>query len=90
MAAARDRQPAGHRLAALPQPVAAAIAGHVGSEMRARINITMLLYIAAMAMHEGAGDNAGRVDLPYVIDPGREHLLDAAEAILLRPSRIAD
>ena len=58
--------------------------------MRARINITMLLYIAAMAMHEGAGDNAGRVDLPYVIDPGREHLLDAAEAILLRPSRIAD
>lgn len=56
-------------------------------EMRARINITMLLFVAAMAAHEGAGTDAGRDDLPYVIDPDREHLLDAAEAILLRPSR---
>ena len=56
-------------------------------EMRDRINITMLLFVAAMAAHEGAGVDAGRDDLPYVIDPDRDHLLDAAEAILLRPAR---
>jgi hypothetical protein len=57
-------------------------------ETRDRINITMLLFVAALAAHEGAGPEAGSDGMPYVIDPDRAHLIDAAEAILTRPVRI--